>query len=71
MQAASVAPESPGPKTPAKADLERPRAALHRRSAALKKPTTPAAEAAFLTEFEAIEWEASEVDAAMRSLRLL
>jgi hypothetical protein len=68
MQAASVAPESPGPKTPAKADLERPRAALHRRSAGLKAPTNPAAEPAFIQEFDAIEREIYEVEAALRGL---
>jgi hypothetical protein len=51
MQAASVAPESPGPKTPAKADLERPRAALHR-SAALRAPTTAAEEATFIASVQ-------------------
>jgi hypothetical protein len=65
MQAASVAPESPGPKTPAKADLERRRAALHRRSAALRAPTSLADEAAFIKEFDAIEREAADIDAAM------
>jgi hypothetical protein len=44
--------------------LERRRAALLRRSAALRAPTDPAGEAAFLGEFEAIEREAAEVEAA-------
>jgi hypothetical protein len=48
------------------ADLERRRAALHRRSAALRAPTTPAEDAAFLVEFDAIERETAEVEAAVR-----
>jgi DNA-binding IclR family transcriptional regulator len=50
------------------ADLERRRAALHRRSAALRAPTNPADEPAFLAEFDAIEREAADVDAALRNL---
>jgi hypothetical protein len=48
------------------AELERRRAALHRRSAALRAPTNPADEVAFLAEFDAIEREAADVEAAMR-----
>ena len=52
-------------------ELERQRAALLRRSAALRaSPTDPAGEAAFLAEFDAIEREAAEVEAAMRKLCL-
>jgi hypothetical protein len=43
-------------------------APLHRRSAALRAPTNPADEPAFLAEFDSIEREAAEVDAAMRRL---
>jgi hypothetical protein len=50
------------------ADLERRRAALHRRSAALRAPTDPAGEAAFIQEFEAIEREAAEIEALARQL---
>jgi hypothetical protein len=47
-------------------DLERRRAALHRRSAALRAPTDPAGEPKFLAVFDAIEREAAEVEAALR-----
>jgi hypothetical protein len=50
-------------------DLERRRAALHRRSAALKAPSDPADEPAFLAEFDAIECEAAEVEAALNRTR--
>lgn len=50
------------------ADLERRRAALHRRSRALKAPTDPAGEPAFLAELEAIEHEAAELAAAKVAL---
>jgi hypothetical protein len=50
------------------ADLERRRAALHRRSAALRAPTNPAGVAAFIQEFDAIEAETAEVEAALRKL---
>jgi hypothetical protein len=36
--------------------------------AALEAPTTPVEEAAFLAEFDAIERETAEVDAALRKL---
>jgi hypothetical protein len=42
------------------ADLERRRAALHRRSAALRAPTNPADEPAFIKEFDSIERETAE-----------
>jgi hypothetical protein len=38
------------------------RGALHRRSAALRAPTTPAEEAAFVAEFEKIEAESDQVE---------
>jgi hypothetical protein len=50
------------------ADLERRRAALLRRSAALRAPTTPAEEPAFIKEFDAIERETAEVGVAMAAL---
>jgi hypothetical protein len=50
------------------ADLERRRAALHRRSAALWAPTDPAGEAAFIKEFDAIEAETAEVEAGLAAL---
>jgi hypothetical protein len=50
------------------AELERRRATLLRRSAALRAPTDPAGEAAFLAEFHAIERKAAEVEAALRKL---
>ena len=44
------------------------RGALHRRSAALRAPTTPAEEAAFLAEFEKIEAESDQVEVAYESV---
>jgi hypothetical protein len=46
------------------------RGALHRRSAALRAPTTPAEEAAFLAEFEKIEAESDQVEVAYESVSL-
>ena len=53
------------------ANLERRRAALLRRSTALRAPTDPADEAAFLAEFDAIERETAEVEAALRLAALV
>jgi hypothetical protein len=50
------------------AELERCRAALYRRTRALKAPTDPADEPAFLAELEAIEHEAAELAAAKVAL---
>ena len=50
------------------AELERCRAALYRRTRALKAPTDPAEEPAFLAELEAIEHEAAELAAAKVAL---
>jgi hypothetical protein len=65
MSAADVTASDPAAQL---VDLERRRAALHRRSAALKAPSDPADEPAFITEFDAIEREAAEADAVMRKL---
>jgi hypothetical protein len=50
------------------ADLERCRVALYRRTRALKTPTDPADEPAFLAELKAIEHEAAELAAAKVAL---
>lgn len=51
------------------AELERQSATLHRRSERLKVPTTPAEEAAYLAECDAIDAETAEVDAAFKAAR--